>query len=177
MACRFDWLANKILKPTLLPPQFFVQRDLISHLPLSARWHNLRTLGISTMEVIEDKVTVYPPHSICKADVPVILSALPAEWTAGIQTVRLSAAMNENPTVIASFHPSYGSLLVKSRGFSKERVLRGILTELAGHALGVAFRSYGRLQKRDESRIQAAIAPLAEGILPQLSQKKVWLDK
>ena len=37
------------------------------------------------MKVIEDKVTVYPAHAICKADVPVILSALPAEWTAGIQ--------------------------------------------------------------------------------------------
>ena len=25
------------------------------------------------MKVIEDKVTVYPPHSLCKADIPVIL--------------------------------------------------------------------------------------------------------
>jgi hypothetical protein len=72
------------------------------------------------MKVIEDKVTVYPPHAICKADVPVIFSVLPPEWTAGIQAVRLSSAYKENPTVIANFHPPDGSLMVKSRGFSKE---------------------------------------------------------
>jgi hypothetical protein len=129
------------------------------------------------MKLIEDKVTVYPPHSICKADVPLIFSALPVEWTAGIHTVRLCSSQKENPTVIALFHPPAGSLIVKSRGFSKERVLRALLTELAGHALGLTFRSYRRLQKRDESRVQRLIAPLVEEILPQLSRKKVWLDK
>jgi hypothetical protein len=129
------------------------------------------------MKVIEDKVTVYPPHAICKADVSVIFSALPPEWRTGIQKVRLSSAQKENPTVIAFFHPPDGSLIVKSRGFSKERVLSGLLTELAGHALGIKFRSYRRLQERDESRVQRLIAPLVEEILPQLSQKKVWLDK
>jgi hypothetical protein len=29
------------------------------------------------MKVIEDKVTVYPPHSICKADIPLIEQILP----------------------------------------------------------------------------------------------------
>ena len=48
--------------------------------------------------------------------------------------------------------------------------------ELAGHALGVVFRTYRRLQKRDESRVGRAVAPLVEEILPQLSQKKVWLN-
>jgi hypothetical protein len=129
------------------------------------------------MKVIEDKVTVYPPHSLCKADIPVILSSLPAEWTAGIQTMRLSSSHGENPTVIAFFHPPDGSLLIKSRGFTKERVLRALLTELAGHAVGVVFRTYRRLQKRDESRIERLVAPLVEQILPQLSRKKVWLDK
>ena len=129
------------------------------------------------MKAIEDKVTVYPPHAICKADVPVIFSALPAEWTAGIQTVRLSSSHGENPTVIAFFHPPDGSLLVKSRGFTKERVLRGLLTELAGHALGLTFRSYRRLQKRDEPRVQRIVAPLVEQVLPLLSRKKVWLDR
>jgi len=129
------------------------------------------------MKVIEDKVTVFPPHAICKADVPIIFSALPAEWTAGIRRVRLCSSHGENPIVIAFFHPPDGSLLVKSRGFTKERVLRGLLTELAGHALGLTFRSYRRLQKRDGSRVQRVIPRLVEEILPQLSQKKVWLDK
>jgi hypothetical protein len=129
------------------------------------------------MKVIEDKVTVHPPHSLCKADIPVILSSLPAEWTAGIQIVRLSSSHGENPTVIAFFHPPDGSLIVKSRGFTKERVLRALLTELAGHAVGVVFRTYRRLQKRDESCIERLVGPLVEEILPQLSRKKVWLDR
>ena len=129
------------------------------------------------MKVIEDKVTVYPPHSLCKADIPVILSSLPVEWTADIQTVRLSSSHGENPTIIAFFHPPAGSLMIKSRGFAKEQVLRALLTELAGHALGIEFRSYRQLQKRDEARVKRLIAPLVEEILPQLSQKKIWLNK
>lgn len=129
------------------------------------------------MKVIEDKVTVYPPHALCKADIPVIIAVVPPDWTAGIQTVRLCATQKENPTTIAFFHPPDGSLLVKSRGFSKDRVLRALLTELAGHALGLTFRSYRRLQKRDESRVQKVIMPLVEEILPQLSKRKIWLDE
>ncbi len=129
------------------------------------------------VKVIEDKVAVYPPHSICRADIPVILTALPPEWTAGIRTVRLSSALHENPLVLAFFHPPDGSLLVKSRGISKERVLCALLTELAGHALGLDFRNSRRLQHKDESRIRQLVTPLVEEILPQLSQKKVWLDK
>lgn len=129
------------------------------------------------MKIIEDKVTVYPPHSLCRADIPVIFSSLPADWTTGVQTIRLSSSHGENPTVIAYFHPPDGSLLVKSRGFAKERVLQALLRELAGHAVGVVFRSYRRFQKRDESRIERLITPLVEEILPRLSRKKVWLDK
>jgi hypothetical protein len=129
------------------------------------------------MKIVEDNVTVYPPHAICKADIPVILSALPAEWTGGIKTVRLSSSHGENPHVIAFFHPPAGSLNVKSRGIGKENTLQAILTELAGHALGVTFLSGRRLQKRDESRLRRLVAPLVTAILPQLSQKKVWLDK
>ena len=130
-----------------------------------------------TMKIVEDKVTVYPPHAICKADIPVILAALPAEWTAGIKTIRLSSSHGENPHVIARFFPSTGLLNVKSRGTCKEHTLQAILTELAGHALGLTFLGFRRLQKRDESRVRRLIAPLVREILPQFSQKKVWLDK
>ncbi len=121
-------------------------------------------------------MTKYPPHAICKADIPVILSSLPAEWTANIQGLRLSSSHGENPTVIAAFHPAYGSLLIKSRGFAKERFLRALLTELTGHALGIVFLDHRRLQKRDQSRVERLIAPLVETILPQLSKRKMRLD-
>jgi hypothetical protein len=124
------------------------------------------------MKVIEDKVTACPPHAIRKADVPIILSALPAEWTAGIRSVRLSSSHGENPTVIAFFFPPDGTLMIKSRGFSTERVLRALLTELAGHALGVVFRTYRRLQKRDESRIERVVAPLMDQIMPVIAPIK-----
>jgi len=129
------------------------------------------------MKVTVDKVTVYPPHALCKADIPVILSLLPGEWTAGIRTVRLSSSHGENPTVIAFFHPPDGSLLIKSRGFTKKNVLRALVTELAGHAIGIAFLENRRLQNRDRSRIERLVTPLVEEILPKLSRKKVWLER
>ena len=129
------------------------------------------------MKVVEENVTIYPPHAICKADIPVIFSGLPAEWTAGINTVRLSASQDENPHIIAALLPSRGSFTVKSRGINKVRTLRAILTELAAHALGVTFLSGHRLQKRDQSRVHRVVAPLIGELLPQLSQKKVWLDE
>lgn len=133
--------------------------------------------AVCAVKVIEDKVTVHPPHALCRADIPVILSALPSEWTGGIRMVRLSSALNENPLIIAFFHPPDGSLMVKSRGVGKERVLCAVLTELAAHALGLDFRGHRRLQHKDESRIRQLVTPLAEEILPHLSRKKVWLDK
>ena len=140
--------------------------------------HSPRAFGIACstrptpMKVIEDKVTVYPPHAICKADIPIILSAVPSEWTAGIQTVRLCAAQKENPHFVAALHSSNGSLTVKSRGVSKERTLRAVLTELAAHALGVTFLSGRRLQKRDQSRVERVVTPLMGEILPQLSRNE-----
>jgi hypothetical protein len=146
--------------------------DLYNH------WFGIACYTRSTpMKVIEDKVTVYPPHAICKADIPVILSAVPSEWTAGISTVRLCSSQKENPHFIAALHSSNGSLTVKSRGVSKERTLRAVLTELAAHALGLTFLNGRRLQKRDQSRVERLVTPLVGEILPQLSQKKVWLDE
>lgn len=133
--------------------------------------------AVRAVKVIEDRVTAYPPHAICRADIPIILSALPSEWTGGIRKVRLSSALGENPLIIAFLHPPDGSLLVKSRGIGKERVLCAVLTELAGHALGLDFARHRRLQHKDESRVRQLVTPLAEEILPLLSQKKVWLDK
>jgi hypothetical protein len=129
------------------------------------------------MKVIEDKVTVYPPHAICKADIPIILSAVPSEWTTGLSSVRLCSAQKENPHFVAALHSSNRSLTVKSRGVSKERTLRAVLTELAAHALGVTFLGGRRLQRRDQSRIERLVRPLVGEILPQLSKKKVWLDE
>ena len=129
------------------------------------------------MKVIEEKVALYPPHAICKADIPIILSAVPSEWTTGLTSVRLCASHKENPHFVAALHSSNGSLTVKSRGVSKERTVQAVLTELAAHALGVTFLRGRRLQKRDQSRVNRLVVPLIGEILPQLSQKKVWLDE
>ena len=129
------------------------------------------------MRVIEEKVTVYPPHAICRADVPIILAALPADWSAGIRCVRLCASHKRIPQLIAYQNTFDGSLTVKSRGVSKECTLRAVLTELAGRALGLTFLGGHRLQKRDQSRVERMVEPLVEVILPQLSSKKVWLPE
>src|SRR5438477_934373 len=66
------------------------------------------------MKIIEDKVKVYPPHAICRADVPKIMSAVPPEWVAEIKIVRLSAA-NPHPHVTI-YNPFDHILTIKSRG-------------------------------------------------------------
>lgn len=127
------------------------------------------------MKIIEDKVTVYPPHSICRADVRVILSAAPPEWVAEIETVRLSAAQQyPDVAVYSRFHRTF---TITSRGYTKEHTLHQIFTELAAHALEISFRRGHSLQTRDLARVERIVTPLVERVLPLLSQKKVWLDK
>ena len=127
------------------------------------------------MKVIEDKVTVCPPHAICRADIRTILSAPPQEWVADIDTVRLSAA---DPHPCVAFYSRFDrTLTIKSRGCTKEATLHHIFTQLAAHALGIQFRWGHQLQARDVSRIKRIVAPLVEQVLPLLSRKKVWLDQ
>src|SRR5665213_3845918 len=76
---------EKIIEVLALPSQV---RACAGHLLVAPQ--------ASAIKVIEDKVTVYPPHAICRADVSVILSAPPAEWVVNIETVRLSAG-NSHP--------------------------------------------------------------------------------
>jgi hypothetical protein len=128
------------------------------------------------MKVIEDKVTVYPPHAICKADIRIILSSLPPVWSDDIETVKLCASQKW-PLHRAFYNNTEHTLKISSRGLTKEQTIQAILTELAGHGLGLKFARGHRLQERDAARIRQVIAPLIEEIMPQLSQKKVWLDK
>lgn len=126
------------------------------------------------MKIIEDKVTVYPPHAICSADIPVILSAAPAEWTSEIQVVRLSAA---NPHPRIAYYSNFNhTFTIKSRGLTKEWTLLKIYRELAGIALGIQLRRGHNLQARDVSRVEKLAQPYVTQVLPLLSQKKVWLD-
>jgi hypothetical protein len=127
------------------------------------------------MKVIEDKLAVYPPHAICRADVRTILSTPPPEWVADIKIVRLSAAL---PHPEIAFYSRFDqTLTIKSRGYTKAQTLRHIFTELAALGLGIPFRRGHRLQARDIPRVGRIVAPLVEQVLPLLSQKKVWLDR
>lgn len=127
------------------------------------------------MKIIEDKVTVYPPHALCSADIPVIFGAVPPEWISGIEKVRLSAAVDFRR--IAYFNPYRSQLTITSRHHRKESTLRAILNELAVNGTPVQFRRGHNLQERDKGFIDRAIAPYMEQIFPLLSQTKVWLDK
>lgn len=128
------------------------------------------------MKVIQDKLAVYPPHAICKADIPVILSSLPPAWTEGIETVRLCAAQKW-PLHRAFYSHFDRTLTICSRGLTKEQTIQATLTELAAHGLELTFQRWHRLPQRDAARVRRVIAPLVEKIVPQLSQTKVWLDK
>ena len=127
------------------------------------------------MKIIEDKVTVYPPHAIGRADVRAILCAPLSEWVADIETVRLSAA--DSHPIVASYSRFDHTLTIKSRGCTKEHTLHCIYTELETNGLGLRFRPGHQLQARDVSRVERIVAPLVEQVLPLLSRKKVWLDR
>jgi len=127
------------------------------------------------MKIIEDKVTVYPPHAICKADVRTIFKSVPAPWAEGIEIIRLSAAM-QHPR-IAYYNPYNRTLTIACRGRTRERTLREVLIELAVHALGVQLIWGHRLQGRDAPRLRRVVAPLVTELLPRISRKKVWLDR
>jgi hypothetical protein len=128
------------------------------------------------MKLIEDKVTMYPPHAVCKADVAVIFSALPPAWTEGIETVRLSASQ-QWPLHRAFYSQFDHTLTICSRGLTKEETIQATLMELAAHGLGIKFQRGHHLPKRDAARVQRVIAPIVEQIVPQLSRKKIWLDR
>lgn len=128
------------------------------------------------MKIIEDKVTVYPPHALCKADIPVIFSALLPAWTEGIKKVRLSAAL-DHPRRPAYFSSFEQTLTITSRNYPKRYALYHVLQELAARGLGISYLHGHELQTRDVARLRRITTPLVQEILPQLSQKKVWLDR
>ncbi len=127
------------------------------------------------MKIIEDKVTVYPPHAICRADVRLIFSSVPSAWTEDIETVRLSAARSAPHT--AYFRRYYRTFTIFSRGHTKEHTLHQVLMELAAVGFGVKFASWHRMQAKDVATLQKAVTPFLDELLPKLSQKKIWLDR
>jgi hypothetical protein len=127
------------------------------------------------MKIIEDKVTVDPPHALCKADVHLILAAVPEAWTEGITAVRLSAALQQSQN---KNHNRFSkTFTIISRGSTKEQTLWRVLTDLGARGLGVQFLSWHRLQARDASWLRRVITPLVEQLLPQLSRKKAGVGE
>jgi hypothetical protein len=126
------------------------------------------------MKIIEDKVAVDPPHAICKADVRLILAAVPEIWIEGITTVRLSAALKQSQNTNQNRFSK--TFTIASRGSTKEQTLRRFLTDLAARGLGVQFLLWHRLQEGDASRLRRVVTPLVDRLLLQLSPKKVRLD-
>ena len=126
------------------------------------------------MKIILEKVTVYPPHAIGRADVRLILSSLPAAWTENIRLVRLSASRSSH---VALFFRHGGKLSISSRGFSKKQTLELILMELAARARGFKSRTFQNLPECYESEIRNLVTPLVEELLPKLLQEKIWLDQ
>jgi hypothetical protein len=127
------------------------------------------------VKILEDKLTVYPPHALCRADVRMIMSSVPAKWSEGVETVKLSAQQANIP--IVKYNRFNKTFTISSRGQTKEHTLHQVLVRLAAHGLGLQLRGWERLQERDVSKVEKLVAPLFEELLPNLSKKKVWLDK
>jgi len=124
------------------------------------------------MKIILDKVTAYPPHALCPADVRMILSSVPVAWGEGIEIVRLSASRHAH---VALYCWPDKKLTISSRGYAKADALHLVLAELAAHGLGFKRRTFQHLQARHKAEVESLVAPLVEDLLPRLSQKKTWL--
>lgn len=51
------------------------------------------------MRIVEDKVTVYPPHPLTKGDVKMILDHLPEEWVRDVDPVGRSTRSSGSTTL------------------------------------------------------------------------------
>src|SRR5260370_38008670 len=122
------------------------------------------------MKIIVDKIDEYPRHAISRADIHLILSAVPPAWSENVKVVRLSAS--RSAASVALYAQSGETLTIASRGHTKEDTLHRVLVELAAHALGFKHRTFQHLQSRYESQVENFVAPLMDELLPLLSQKR-----
>jgi len=125
------------------------------------------------MKIIADKIDAYPKHALTRADVRMILSSVPPTWAEHVKVVHLSASRSAASLVLYAHADE--TLTVASRGYTKERAVHSVLSELAAHALGFKRRTFQHLQSRYQSQVESLVAPLMAEILPQLTRKTTWV--
>ena len=80
------------------------------------------------MRITTDKIDSEVGHSFTAGEIRDLLSRLPTNWTADIETVRLSSSMHA--WQIASFSKVTGRLVLCTRGKDKDVVFHAIAREL-----------------------------------------------
>jgi hypothetical protein len=125
------------------------------------------------MKIIIDKVMARPPHAICRADVRLIMSSMPAAWAEEVDVVRLSASLVSK---LALYNGTDKILTISSRGRTKKDTLHQMLAEVAAHAHGFKRRTFQHLQARYEPSVETFVAPLVDVLLPKLSPKTILLE-
>ncbi|MBI3868767.1 MAG: hypothetical protein HY299_09570 [Verrucomicrobia bacterium] len=120
------------------------------------------------MKIVADKIDEYPRHALTRADVRLIFTAVPAAWSEGVKTVRLSAS--RSAAAVALYAGPVETFTIASRGCTKEQALHAVLAELAAHALGFKRRTFQHLQARYEAQVETLVAPLMRALLPQLAR-------
>jgi hypothetical protein len=121
------------------------------------------------MKIVADKIDDHLKHALTRADVRLILSSVPPAWSEHVKVVRLSAS--RSAASLALYAHSVETLTIASRGFTKERAVNSVLSELAAHALGFKRRTFQHLQSRYQHQVESLVTPLMAEILPQLSRK------
>ena len=126
------------------------------------------------MKIVADKIDEYPRPALTRADVRLIMSSVPSAWSEHVKVVRLSAS--RSATSLALYAHSGETLTIASRGYTKERALHSVLTELAAHALGFKRRTFQHLQSRYRHQVESLVAPLMASISPQFSRKTTLVN-
>ena len=118
-----------------------------------------------------DKTETAPPHALRLRDLRDVLARVPPDWVAELKEVHLSNSL-EFYAPRAIFSRYLGRLTVYSRRGTTEQAITAVVTELAGCALGINWRSRRRPSKADARRLRELTGPLVHELVAAIVPPK-----
>jgi len=117
------------------------------------------------MKIHADKIDDGPRHGLSKGEVRLILAAVPAEWVAGLNEVRLA----NGPGPRAYMFHSEGRLTIYSRGATERQILREVLSALAAPFLNITNVVARSPSGPEQRRLDRFIQPILNQLLTELA--------
>jgi len=124
------------------------------------------------MKIIIDKVTSEPNHSVSKKDIETVIRHIPSEWI-GIKNVfKISSQLSINSQWDRPVIENGVTFIIMSRGFSRNFIIKELLTELATRPTAIAYSMRAHhINKGDRKKLEEFIQPLFEKVIAELDEK------